>query len=91
MQVRLFGTLRPFVGAKSVEVQVVPGAPVRTLLDGLVAAHPALADKLFDGHGALQGSIHVLINGRHISFLEGLDTPLHEDDRVAVFPAVGGG
>ena len=29
----------------------------------------------------------VMINGRHAS----LDTPLHDGDRVAFFPAVGGG
>jgi molybdopterin synthase sulfur carrier subunit len=91
MQVRLFGSLRPFVGAKAVEVELAPGAPVQCLLDRLVAEYPVLGTKFFDEGGDLRGSISVLVNGRHIAFLEGLDTTLHEDDRVALFPAVGGG
>ncbi len=35
--------------------------------------------------GALNDDIEVLVNGRNIAFLAGLDTPLATDDRLAVF------
>jgi molybdopterin synthase sulfur carrier subunit len=91
MQVRVFGSLRPFFGTKAVEVEVAPGAPVQCLLDRMMADHPGLEDRFLDERGELRGSINVLVNGRHIAFLEGLNTTLQEEDRVALFPAVGGG
>ncbi len=35
--------------------------------------------------GRLHPDIEVLVNGRNIAFLAGLDTRLDEDDRVTVF------
>lgn len=35
--------------------------------------------------GQLNDDIEVLVNGRNIAFLTGLDTPLAADDRLAVF------
>jgi molybdopterin synthase sulfur carrier subunit len=91
MQVRIFGSLRQFVGAKAVEVELARGASVQYLLDRLIAEYPILEEKFFDEEGNLRGSINVLLNGRHIAFLQGLDTAVQEDDQVALFPAVGGG
>ena len=36
MQVRVYATLRPIVGAAAVEVATAPGASFRTLLEELV-------------------------------------------------------
>lgn len=41
--------------------------------------------------GKIRPLIKILINGRHINFLEGLDTILNETDTIAFFPAVAGG
>ncbi|MFX0137356.1 MAG: MoaD/ThiS family protein [Candidatus Hodarchaeota archaeon] len=41
--------------------------------------------------GKIRPYIKILINGRHINFLEGLDTILNETDTIAFFPAVAGG
>jgi molybdopterin synthase sulfur carrier subunit len=91
MHVRIFGSLRQFVGAKAVEIELAPGASVQCLLNRLSAEYPVLEEEFFDEDGSLRRSINVLLNGRHIAFLEGLDTTLQEDDQVALFPAVGGG
>jgi molybdopterin synthase sulfur carrier subunit len=90
MRVRLFGTLRDAANAKDVTLNLDTGT-VRSMLDALRSAHPELAPSILDTEGDLQRSVHVLVNGRSIRFLDGLDTPVCADDRLAIFPAVGGG
>ena len=41
--------------------------------------------------GKIRPPIKILINGRHINYLEGLETILNETDTIAFFPAVAGG
>jgi MoaD family protein len=91
MQVRLFGTLRLFAGARAIDVVMEPGDTVKSLLGKVTTQCPTLREKVFDEEGSLRNSIHVLVNGRSIRYLEGLDGPVEESDRVALFPAVGGG
>lgn len=91
VQIRLFATLRQIAGGASVEVPRAEGDTVGTLLTRLVDIHPALDSELFASDGKLQGHIHVIVNGRDIRFLDGLDTPVTADDQILVFPPVGGG
>jgi molybdopterin synthase sulfur carrier subunit len=91
MRVRIFATLRPLVGAKEVEVAVETGDTVRNVLEKLTAEYPALKERALDADGNLQSSIHVLVNGRSIKFLDGLNSTIQEGDRLALFPPVGGG
>jgi molybdopterin converting factor small subunit len=73
---KLLGGLRRFATAP-----VPPSAPsVRALLDDSALPH----DLLFP-EGDLNRDIEVLVNGRNIAFLDGLDTSLAETDRVTVF------
>ena len=77
--------------AIEMEIRLDPGDTVRDVLLKTIAQHPALAEKLLDDDGSLQSSVHVLLNGRSIRYLEGLDTVTQEGDLFALFPAVGGG
>lgn len=91
MQVRIYATLRDLVNAKAIEVDVREEQDVRRLLKQVSAAYPALDAKLWDEQDDLNKSIQVLINGRAINFLNGLETPVRPEDRVDLFPPVGGG
>ena len=73
---KLLGGMRRFGGSE----QVVSGDTVAAVLD----ASPIPAALLFPG-GQLHRDIEVLVNGRNITFLAGLATPLAADDRVTVF------
>lgn len=46
-------------------------------------------DVVFDPEGELY--VRILINGRNIEYLEGLDTQVAGDDTVSLFPPVAGG
>ena len=91
MRVKIFATLRPLVGAKEVEVDVEAGDTVRNVLEKLTVEYPALRERVLDDDGNLQSSIHVLVNGRSIEFLRGINSTIQEDDELALFPPVGGG
>jgi molybdopterin synthase sulfur carrier subunit len=91
MRVRIFATLRLLVGAKEVEVDVEAGDTVQNMLEKLTAKYPALSKRVLDDEGNLQSSITVLVNGRNIKFLDGLNSPIQEGDALALFPPVGGG
>jgi molybdopterin converting factor small subunit len=35
--------------------------------------------------------VKVLLNGRSVEYLSGMETPVADDDVIALFPPVGGG
>ena len=73
---KVLGGLRRFAPAKL----SLQGATV----DSLLLAGPLPADVLFPD-GQLNRDIEVLVNGRNIAFLSGLETALAADDQVTVF------
>ena len=92
MKVNFHATLRQVVGGKTVEVPIGEGASVGRLVDALVERWPPLRDELLEADGRLARRVHVIVNGRDAPYLQqGLDTRLHADDVVDVFPPVGGG
>lgn len=91
MQIKAYATLRDLLGWARRDLPLTDPATVGDVLDGLVAQHPDLADKLWDESGKLTGYITVLKNGRSIEYLRGLATPLAEGDTLSLFPPVGGG
>ncbi len=46
---------------------------------------------VFTEEGQLRRYIKILVNGRGLHVLQGLDTPLTDGDVVALFPPVAGG
>jgi MoaD family protein len=91
MKVRFFATLRSYVGRKDVELPVAGGDTVRQVLEQLAARYPALGERMLDETGNVKRSVNVLVNGRSIKLLGGLDCPVKDTDRFALFPSIGGG
>jgi molybdopterin synthase sulfur carrier subunit len=91
MRVKIFATLRQLVGEKEVEVRVDAGDTVRNVLKKLVAEYPALRERVLDDNGNLQGSVLLLLNGRNIEFLDGLNSTIQESNELAIFPPIAGG
>jgi molybdopterin synthase sulfur carrier subunit len=84
--------LARIMGRHSAEITVGPGATVRTVLEGLVAAHDGLQGRLFDpGTGGLLSYLFVEMNGRDIRALQGLETSVQDGDALSVLIPVAGG
>ncbi|KXB00405.1 hypothetical protein AKJ48_00870 [candidate division MSBL1 archaeon SCGC-AAA261O19] len=90
VKVKLFAIFQELAGKKQVTVSA---ADVRGLLQKLTTQYGELEGRFFeDSEGReLRGGINIMVNGRNIRFLDGLDTRLKDDDLVAIFPPVGGG
>ena len=95
MRIRAYATLRDLLGGGKFDMPLdaAPGAPatVGQVMDRLVEAHPALAAKLWADDGHLTGYITILLNGRSIEYLQGMATPVTDEDTLSLFPPVGGG
>lgn len=81
--------LRPLAGGHA-RVEAA-GTTVAEVLDTLVAAHPAIGDRLRDADGRLHRFVNVFVGDDDVRDLRGLATTLAPDDEVTVVPAVAGG
>jgi molybdopterin synthase sulfur carrier subunit len=85
--VKLFGNLRNYIDRSTLQI---PGANIQLVLDQLCDHHPPLCDVVFE-KGNLKPHFKIMINGHDITLANGLDTPVSEDDQIAIFPPIAGG
>jgi molybdopterin converting factor small subunit len=86
--VRIPTPLRPHANGKdSVEAA---GATVGEVLKNVVAAHPELKERLFDGE-EVRRFVNVYVNNEDVRYLDELDTAVGERDEVSIIPAIAGG
>ncbi len=92
MKVNFYATLRLITGVKTVDFNIEDGDTVKDLVDEIVLTYPPMKEELLDSDGNLYGHVHVFVNGRDNRFLENrIDTPIFSEDKIDIFPAVGGG
>jgi molybdopterin synthase sulfur carrier subunit len=91
VQVQLYATIRQKAGTGAVEIPVDAGHTVGDVLNALVQVHPQLHKAIWHDDGSLAGHVAVILNGRDVRHIGGLDIPLSNDDRLDIFPPVGGG
>jgi molybdopterin converting factor small subunit len=61
------------------------------VLEALVAAVPALRPHLLMTSGKPRNFVHLFVNDQDIQYIQGWDTPLTEDDRLALVVSIAGG
>ncbi|HLO32512.1 MAG TPA: MoaD/ThiS family protein [Anaerolineales bacterium] len=69
----------------------VPAATVHELIERVVEQYPSVKFHLVDADGNLRRHFNVFVNGTHIRDLNGLDTPLKDDDKVILMASAAGG
>ena len=87
--VRIPTALRTLTGGAG-EV-AVDGSTVGEILKSLEAAHPGMAERLFDDAGALRRFVNVFVADEDIRFLDGVNTDVADGATVSIVPAVAGG
>lgn len=88
---KLNATLRDIAGQKEITVPFTDGQTVRQLIADIADAYPALAEQIVNEQGELTGLVHILVHGRHVHWMQGLDTPIRESDIVVLMPPSAGG
>ena len=83
--VRLREPLKRLAGDRS--DHAVAATTVVEALRALELAHPALAGWILDERGSLRRHINVFVNGEPA----GEETPVGDDDRLDILPAISGG
>jgi molybdopterin synthase sulfur carrier subunit len=87
--VRIPTQLRTLTGGAG-EV-AVDGSTISEVLKALDAAHPGIAERIFDDGGKIRRSVNVFLADEDIRFLSGADTPVSAAQTVSIIPAVAGG
>jgi sulfur-carrier protein len=82
--IKLYANLRKLAGTKELSIT---GATIGSVLNELVRRNPAVGDVILE-NGKLRQHIVVTRNGHNVIDLE---TPVTEQDIVAIFPPIAGG
>ena len=92
MKINFYATLRAIVGQKTVEVDIPPGTTALELVNLVAARYPTLRAELLDAEQRFQRHMKMFINGREAVYYEDqFDTVIQPDDKIDIFPPVGGG
>jgi len=67
------------------------GDTVADTMRSLTEQYPTLRAHLFNSQGELRPFVHLFINNEDIRHLQGLDTPVHPEDRLMLVPSIAGG
>jgi molybdopterin synthase sulfur carrier subunit len=91
--VRFFTTLREIVGKGEEKYEVkVTDLTVGELLKQLEEKYgKPFQEYVYDEKGEVKSYLQLLVNGRSITTLQGMETKLKEGDTLAIIPPVGGG
>jgi MoaD family protein len=85
IQVSYFGHIRTSAGVKTDSIELAKGSSLDSLLD-IVCRKRDIREQIFG-----QSSVNLLVNGRNVKFLGGMETVLSDGDEVSIFPPTGGG
>ena len=85
--------LKKIIGQREFEISLPTGSTVKDLLSWMANKWgESLSDHLFKiGTESLFPHLRLMVNGRSIEFLNGMDTVLQDGDEFSILPLVGGG
>lgn len=92
MKINFYATLRQITQQRIVEFDLPQDPTVRELVEIVVTRFPPMRRELLNDAGELYPHVHVFVNGRDAPYLtDGMDTIVKPEDKISIFPAVGGG
>lgn len=69
----------------------VSASTAAELIEKIIERYPSVKFHLVDAEGKLRKHFNVFVNGMHIRDLNGMDTPLNEEDKVILMASAAGG
>ena len=69
----------------------ISAATVDELVVKVVEQYPAVRFHLIDSAGSLRRHFNIFVNGTHIHDLDGMKTPLKDEDKVILMASAAGG
>ncbi len=90
LRVSYFGPLRAKAGVKSEGLEIEGSSTLGDLL-GPLCRKRGIHAEVFGESETSPTSVNILLNGRNVRFLKGMETPLGDGDRISIFPPTGGG
>ena len=90
--VKLIGVLRHAAGTGELALNYKSKTSIKELVNEIIKKVPALTRSLIDQQ--LENptpNVLILVNGREISVLKGLETTLQNNDEIVLVPVVHGG
>jgi molybdopterin synthase sulfur carrier subunit len=90
IEAKLYATLRAIAGSKTVTLERQPDT-VGAVLEELSDRFPDLRAGLLDEDGAVRPFVAVMVDGRDIRHLDGLNTAIEDGVTLDIFPPVAGG
>lgn len=93
VKVRTILTLKTVMGSGEIEFSFPEGSTLGQLIETLVNRYgDDLASQLYVPNSRnLRSYIRLMVNGRDIAFLNGMETVLRNGDEVLILPPVSGG
>jgi len=90
VKVKFFASMSDVFQEKEREIELERASNIRELLEFLCNTYER-RQRIFDQSGQVRSDVTILKNGRHIYFLDGIQTELKEGDTISIFPPVYGG
>ncbi len=87
--IRIPTPLRSYVNGQS-EIPV-QGQTVADAMENLLTQYPAMRPHLTNTNGQLRPFVNLFLGENNVSNLQGLETPLAENDRLRIIPSIAGG
>ena len=87
--IRIPTPLRSYVNGQS-EIPV-QGQTVADAMENLLTQYPAMRPHLTNTNGQLRPFVNLFLGESNVRDLQGLETPLKDDDKLLLIPSIAGG
>ncbi|HET9871508.1 MAG TPA: MoaD/ThiS family protein [Propionibacteriaceae bacterium] len=87
--VRIPTILRNYTGGAN-EV-TAEGSTLAEVLESLESSHPGIRARVLDDTGALRRFVNIYVGEEDVRFSGGLDSPVADNAKISIIPAVAGG
>ena len=67
------------------------GKTIEQIVESLDSAYPGMRERLIDDNGDLRHFVNIYLNGEDIRYIDGLKSPVSDNDELSIVPAVPGG